>query len=370
MKFVRALIVMFVALPLIACGSGGGGEDVNPPGAQDTGSSGITGVTRNLTGTVAVGAPVPAVIKIVDRRGDTLVAESNANGKYSANLEGRPGPYLIRIEPHDSSIPVMYSFATSSGVANATPFTTLALFLAFGSGLEAAFNDWVTHAGNWDRKDLEQVLAMINANFSNELGAIAGVDATRFDCFTSPFDADRTGFDAFLDEFTAVVDLSAGSYVIHNSAGVLLNLNESIDTTGYYIGALFVPVDTAIWELTWSQTVNGAASVSSVLLPVGADIPWRYEHLFGDFWPLYDLLLEGEVENCEDDVNVQCDIRLVVTQFDNTFNVIGAGEVGTLVNGTISFGWRVRGWVDAGFGRSVVDESSEWSTGWSWRRVN
>ncbi len=39
MKFVRALIVMFVALPLIACGSGGGGEDVNPPGAQDTGSS-------------------------------------------------------------------------------------------------------------------------------------------------------------------------------------------------------------------------------------------------------------------------------------------------------------------------------------------
>ncbi len=372
LKSVKALLMIFVTLSLIACGGEGQNDGNNLSGNPNTNPPATAGVTRNLAGTVAVGAPVAAVLTIVDRRGNTLITESNASGEYSVNLEGRPGPYLIRIQPKDSSLPVMYSFATNTGVANATPFTTLALFLALGNGLEAAFNDWASFADNWDRRDLEPVLAMINANFHNELNN-AAVNPLLFDFFTTPFTANNIGFDAFLDEFSASVDFSGDSYSIQNSSGESILLNEKIDTTGYYIGALFTPFEGTAWEFSSNQTINGEQPTSSgnLTVPV-ASVPWREEHLFGDIWPLYDTFLTRSETRCESIPEAQCDIRVTITRFDNTFDVIGSGGVGTLITGSFNFNWRISGWLKATTGgeRQTVDESGGLSHRWNWRRIN
>ncbi|VAW85039.1 hypothetical protein MNBD_GAMMA17-309 [hydrothermal vent metagenome] len=368
LRSIRVLLVMLATLLLVACIDG---EDDSPSGNQVVDPPATTGVAMTLEGTVAVGAPVAAVLTIVDRRGNTLVVESNASGEYSVNLEGRPGPFLIRVVPKDSSLAVMYSFASGSGVANATPFTTLALFLAFGNGLEAAFNDWASSAGSWDRRDLEQALAVINANFDEELSGIAAVDPLRFDFFTTPFAADSTGIDRFLDGFTVSVDLSGDTYVIRDSSGSKIPLDRDISTEGYFIGALFIPHEGGTWEFSLNTTINGDTTSNTFEVPTEV-VPWREEHLLPTFWPVYDSLLRAEnLTNCEDEPEVQCDIRITLTRFDRSFDVIGGGGVGTLVTGAFSVSWLVSGWFDAvGAPRQTINEPVDMSVSWRWFRTN
>ncbi len=370
LKSIRALLAVFVTLSLIACGGSGGDSGGTPSSGNQTSShSTATSITQNLTGTVAIGAPVPAIITIVDRRGNTVVTTSNSNGEYSVNLGSRPGPYLIRIEPTDSSIPVMYSFATNSGVANATPFTTLALFLTFGNVLETAFNDWASYADAWDRRDLEQTLAMINANFSDELSTIAAFDPTRYDCFTTPFSANSTYYDAFLDEFIATIDWNTGTYSIQNSSGSELLLDQTIDTSGFYIGAEFIPVASATWEFTWEQTIDGVPSINNFIVATSS-VPLRKEHLFPDLWQLYETLPVGSITVCNDEPSINCDIRMTTTRFDSTYQVSGDGGIGTLVTGSFDWNWVISGWVEVvGLPRETVSDSGNVSYRWSWLRT-
>ena len=251
-------IVLFTML-ITACGV----EDTTDHNLESNLS---TPINRMLTGTVAIGLPIKGDIAIIDTNGKTLNTQSDADGTYAVNLGGKPGPYLIRVKPDNSRLPTLYSYATSSGVANITPFTTLALFLTYQGELADSFTGWATMHANWSRTDLEKSHAKINANFATELQNF-GANPLLYDFFTVPFEANQTGIDAFLDGYNISFDHSAKKYGITDSSGQPVAFNENIDTTDYYIGARFLPDDTADWKLTWTPEFNGQQGKTIVSYP-------------------------------------------------------------------------------------------------------
>ncbi len=327
-----------------------------------------TPINRTLTGTVAVGLPVKGAITIIDTDGKTLDAQSNTNGTYTANLGGRPGPYLIRVEPDDNNFPVLYSYATSSGVANITPFTTLALFLAYQSDFADSFDSWATIHAGWKRADFEQARSTINANFSTELQN-AGVNPVAYDFFTVPFEANQTGIDAFLDNYSVSFDYGAGTYNITDNSGQPVIFNENIDTANYYIGASFLPEDAANWKLTWTPQFDGQQGTPIVSYP-GNNIPWSEERFNEIFWENL-ASIPSQVTICKESPTVSCNISVQVTQLDTNYDVIGNGEIGTIVTGGGTYNWNMSGWYQPdGQPRQTIEKSTSWSFSWSWERIS
>jgi len=372
-RFVSYLVVLLFLVLLTACGGGGDGPgDPDPNGGGNTKNPPpppATKINRQLSGTVAVGAPVAGTITIIDAKGNTLSVESDANGTYSVNLGGQLGPYLIRVEPNDSSLPVMYSYATGSGVANITPFTMLALYLAYRTDLQTAFDNWASNS-TWKRADLEQALAKVNANF--ETGLLnAGVDPKVYDFFTEPFNADQTGIDAFLENYNVSIDFNNNSYEITDSSSQPVVFNENIDTAGYYIGAWFVPEGTAQWQFTYTYNINGTEStITYPVLYSSDDIPWNKDRFNETFWKnLADN--ESQTYTCEDSPNVQCNIVWEVTRLESNYEVIGNGEVGTIVQADASYSWSMTGYIQyTGQPRQDINYSYSWTFSWSWERVS
>jgi hypothetical protein len=321
-----------------------------------------------LTGTTAVGVPVEGAITIIDADGKTLGAQSNTSGAYAVNLGGRPGPYLIRVEPNDSSLPALYSYATSPGVTNITPFTTLGLFLAYKADLADSFRNWAIIHSNWERADFEQARAKINANFATALQN-AGVNPLVYDFFTAPFKADQTGIDAFLDDYNVSIDYNAKTYDITDSSGQSVDFNESIDTASYYIGARFLPDDTAEWKLTWTPTFDGQPDTAVISYP-GNNIPWSEERFNEIFWKKL-AEIPTLVTTCKDSPSISCNISVQVTQLDTSYDVIGNGEIGTIVSGGGTYNWKMSGWHKLdGQPRQNIDKSFAWSFSWRWERIS
>ncbi len=329
-------------------------------------------VNRILTGTIATDTAIDGTVTVVDAEGNTLSTQADTDSTYSVNLQGRPGPYLIRFDPSDNTLPVLYSYATNSGVANITQFTSLALVLAF-QNLEAAFNDWITTLPNWDRAALEQALATINANFSAALQG-AGVEPTIYDLFTAPFVADQTNIDAFLDDFAVTVDYTNNTYTITDNAnaGQSVTFDTTVNTDSYYIGALFTPVPNpngdVAWQLTFSQTLNGVSQPPTTYTYPTDTIPWSKERFDGLFW---GTLPEATTQtfNC-DDSTVTCDITLQISQLDTSYIVTGTGEVGTTVEASAAYSWSITGTIRGPALFQTINESTSWSYSWKWERIS
>ena len=327
-----------------------------------------TPINRTLIGTAAVGMPVKGDIFVIGTDGKTLNTQSNINGKYSVNLGGQPGPYLVRVEPDDNSLPALYSYATSSGVTNITPFTTLALFLAYPNDFPNSFNNWATLHSNWNPTNLKQARAKINANFATQLQN-SGVDPIVYDFFTVPFEANQTGIDAFLDNYNVSFDYDAKTYNITNSSGQPVAFNEHINTAHYYIGARFLPENTAKWKLTWIPEFDGQQGTAIVSYP-GNNVPWSEEQFNAIFW---DKLVEtpSQVTRCNENSNIECNISVLVTHLDTHYDVIGNGGVGTIVRGNGTYNWNMNGWYQQdGQSRQNIDKSTAWFFSWSWERIS
>ncbi len=354
--------ILLFAMLLTACGAE---ESSN----HNLDSSLSTPINRILTGTVAVGLPVKGAIIIIDTDGKTLNTQSNTNGTYSVNLDGRPGPYLIRVEPDDSNLPALYSYATGSGVTNITPFTTLALFLAYQGDFADSFNDWAAIHSNWSRIDLEQAHAKINANFATDLQN-AGVDPVVYDFFTVPFEANQTGIDAFLDGYTVAFDYNAKAYDITDSSGQPVAFNENISTANYYIGARFLPEDATNWKLTWTPEFNGQPGATMVSYHSGNNIPWSEERFNEVFWTT---LTEtpSQTPICREGPNTSCNIDIRVTRLNTNYDVIGNGEIGTIVRGSGTYNWNMNGWYQQnGQPRQNINISTSHSFSWNWERIS
>ncbi len=191
-RFKYLLTASSVAI-LAACGGGGG-----------TTSSALT--TPSLTGTAAVGAPLPgAVVTLKDATGKTLKQTADANGAYTfADVSGMTAPLMLQATGTAGGTSyTLHSLlekvpdAGVSGVVNVTPATDAATAQAVGKDPATVFAD-PTQIKAVDTTKLADAKARLNAALKDVLTAL-GQDPTKVDLFTTKFAADNTGLDKLLD---------------------------------------------------------------------------------------------------------------------------------------------------------------------------
>lgn len=314
-------------LTLLACGSD----------TPDNNSS-----SSLLRGTVAIGAAIAGEVTIVDSGGKTYTTSSDANGKYAIDMLGAFGPYMINVKPMDTSLSILYSYAVGPGIANITQFTSLGLVLATSGNLATIFDDWQVNAFNISRSDIDNAVAIINANLATELES-AGQTPENFDFFTVDFNADGTGIDAFLDNYQVNFDYNADSYTLTDANGTQISLNESVDISNYYIGALFTLQANTDWVMTMSLATNGSQPE-----PIVTDSPISINNM-----PLSEAaFLEDMWGNIGTQVNDtfsdgSTGVTLTVSNYAPTYKVLGDGEIGTKIIATMSFSYSISGTIQS-----------------------
>ncbi len=226
---------------------------------SDTGSVAL----HQVSGTAAVGAPIAGTVYVKDSQGTEVSVATDADGKFSIDVDGMQAPFMIKVVPNDNS-DTLYSFASAEGIANATSLTNFALFLASDkANLAAIYDSW--DGTGIDEIDLVAAQTKINANLVAEMES-AGLDPYSYDFVKEPFDADSSGIDAVLDGIDVVVDVQMGGYtfqVVDNAAFVF---DENIDAAGVYIGD---PIDwpnggEAAYPVVASMAIQGAAAAYTV----------------------------------------------------------------------------------------------------------
>ncbi len=190
------LLVLVVCLIFVGCDRDRKSDDPTPN-------------TPTVSGTVAAGAPLAnAQITFKDKAGKTLTATTNANGKYSADVSGFTAPIWIRV---GSSSPYLYTmcFEVATGTTNLHPYTDLVVRKYYEA---LGISDMDDFFANLSTSSLTPTKAELSAVTSKVLNALAaflqqnGIDYQTFDLFSTPFNADGTGFDKILDssDFTVV----------------------------------------------------------------------------------------------------------------------------------------------------------------------
>ena len=96
------------------------------------GGDGTSISVTSIHGTVASGAGLKATVVIVDSSGEQTETSSDADGKYSVEMAGKSGPFIIKATAKTGN-EVYFSYAAAFGVANVTELTTLAMTLAIPS---------------------------------------------------------------------------------------------------------------------------------------------------------------------------------------------------------------------------------------------
>ena len=173
------------------------------------------GTSTSLSGTVAVGAPVPgAQIKLVDSKGTVRYTTSNADGSYTLSVQGLVAPYVISavgsVGLQEVALnSVVTSADASTSVANVTPLTTAISALVAGSA-----GGYAPSAVQASALDATKVSAA-KSNLGQALASvISQAGLSSFDPVTSSFVANKTGADQILDAID--VRLRAYGVVLSN----------------------------------------------------------------------------------------------------------------------------------------------------------
>lgn len=249
------LSIFFITI-LSACGSSDSGTDTD---------SGIS--TQTLTGTAAKGAAIDGLVYVKDVAGTEVNIATGANGSFTVDVTGMYIPFMIRILPSDGS-PTLYSFAnTYEQVANITPLTNLAMFIAAGSSdLSTIYASW--NGKNISRQSIKDAQAVINANLQAKMMS-AGLDYTTYDFMADAFSADGTGIDGILDDLVITVNHAAGIFSLESISAGDLPFDSLINTSGITINGDYIlgpnetpakipPTIANDYYLTFSQTAAGS----------------------------------------------------------------------------------------------------------------
>jgi hypothetical protein len=214
-----------------------------------------------LSGTVATGGPViGAAVQVKDRNGTVRNATTDGNGKYTADVTGLTGPFLLRVGLNDSAL---FSVAEETGVANITPLTDLIVknFYRVGNTTAGAAFDAFNSATPVPAPAAVHILSEAVVEVFELWLANAGIDAASFDPITTPFDANGTGVDRVLGMTSEAADGS--SVTVHDAA-----TNITQNTT--------FAVDPAADALTVSTTTTSPTATSSgmasTLVPVSTQL--------------------------------------------------------------------------------------------------
>lgn len=297
------------------------------------GGDGASISATSIHGTVASGAGLEATIVVVDSGGDQAETSSDADGKYSVEMAGKSGPFIIKATAK-SGDEVHFSYSASFGVANVTELTTLAMTLAKDVDLNDEFSNWNTHSSSWKRSDIEEGIAKVNANFAADLEE-QGLDAKKYDFFVEEFETNEKGIDAILKSYVIVVDTETQSVEVKDDADSDVVFNADISTDDYLIGAIFDVAADSQWTLTYTIKVNGVGEPVSFSLPVsGEDVPYNEPRFLEDgFSLLSDSIFEIESEDGS--------IKLSVLDYSTNYSSTGDGAVGSTITGSISYKYRI-----------------------------
>jgi hypothetical protein len=190
----------------VAVGSTGISASSGYLGTTYTSNTATLTVTTSdaVMGTVAVGhALVGALITLKDGHGHQQTGMSDAQGHFMLSTAGMKGPFLLKAD--DGRGRVLFGVTTDAGVANIDTVTDLMLRAWYGSHAstpEQGFADMAGHPTP-DAKSL-QGLERSFGGLLKEAMVAEGLDAGKFNLFSTPFNADSTGFDAVLDHTQAM----------------------------------------------------------------------------------------------------------------------------------------------------------------------
>ncbi|MDP2505474.1 hypothetical protein [Oceanobacter sp. 3_MG-2023] len=168
-----------------------------------------------LTGTAATGLAIDGTVFVYDADGRQTNVIIEDDGSFSVNVDGMTPPFMLEARPDDTSTAIQYSFAEAADITvNVTPLTTLALFLANDQqSLAALVSAWDDEAESFDETALAAAEDVILANFADQFEERA-LDPQTYDLFNNAFRANRTGFDAVLDDVRIVFDMDEGSFEV------------------------------------------------------------------------------------------------------------------------------------------------------------
>ncbi len=263
-----ALSAMMAAV-LTACGGGDGGSTAG------TGTSTAPAVSpQNLTGTVAVGTALAnAKVVVIDAKGSTASATSDANGSYTVALSGLTAPLLITAnDPAGISLP-LYSIVASTAtgstapvVANVTTLTTAVTAQLTSDGNPGSLASSTALAGVTSAA-ISASVVKLNTVLSAILAA-KGLDAGSFDPIGGAFAPNQTGADAVIDAVT-ITQSTIGSGLQLSSVAdpdSAIQLNQSASSTA----TLAVPPQPANYLATLvsglGQCLAGTASACSTAI--------------------------------------------------------------------------------------------------------
>jgi hypothetical protein len=222
-KVLNAILLFSVSLVLTACGGGGGSSDT--PGPSDSTSTVATGST--ISGTAATGAAISGQVFIYGSGGGHESFPIDASGHYEIDVSELTAPFIIIARPDAAAAPWLYSFASKSGVvANVTPLTNLALYLAYGKvDFSNLLADLTTGSLGFSMSDLEAVQTTIKSKFSTKISEL-GLDPN-FDFFSMVFNTNGTGLDGLLDYLIIDIDMAGAGEITIN--GTVYNFSTTTD---------------------------------------------------------------------------------------------------------------------------------------------
>jgi hypothetical protein len=222
------------------------------------------------------------------------------------------------------------------------------LYLAYGDDLDALYATWSVNSAMLNDVLVEAQQEVINANLSALLDGYA-VDASFYDFFSEPFATDSTGIDGALDSLGISIDYLVDSFTVQID-GVPYAWDPNIDTSVINIGDFGVD-EGSIWQLTVTDSINN--------IEVSEQALWSA--IPNDLDQFAEL---GETEIMADFVFEGLEISVNVTGLD--YDVVGAGEIGTLITGqiigTVSINGEVQG--------QAINETVDLNTIFQWERID
>ena len=262
------LLIAAMSTLLSACGSSGGGT---------TTSSTVTSTSTTISGTAAAGAAIIGTVYIKDSKGveKSVAIPASSNGKFSIDVSGMTGPFLMKAVGTVGNTQVNYcSAATTDDLGknvNITPFTDLMVASLAG---QVAANYYSN--GNPALITTAALTAQVQA-LTNKLAPVMtamGLSAST-DLLRASFTPGASALDSMMDVVKVSVDPTTTAVTITNiidnskMTATSLTAMNSGSMMGGMTGTLTAPTTT---QLTDIQQIN-AGIQSFVKAFQGATMP-------------------------------------------------------------------------------------------------
>ena len=210
-KLVAALIGAAV-LTLAGCG---GGND-------SAATQQVIVTSTMLSGTAAGGAAVIGNVIVTDSKGVTKGSPIEANGRYSIDVNGMTGPFMLKaVGTVGNSSVTYYSVATTAdvgGTVNVTPFTDLIVSNIAANMAETYFSNPDNIAKMGEVFTPAKLVAAQTALFTKLQPVLAALGISNsIDLLRGSFAADHSGMDAVLDLVKVETDAATNIVTLKNA---------------------------------------------------------------------------------------------------------------------------------------------------------